>query len=169
MEENPMREIRIEKVTLNIGCGGDLQKIERGKKLLELLSGEKPTVTKSKRRSTFGIAKGKPVGVKVTLRKKDAEEFFKKVLLAVDKKIKMSQFDKDGNLNIGIKEYIDLPNVKYQPSIGILGFDVAVTFERPGYRVKRRKVKKGKISKEHKINKEDVIKFLEEKFGVVVE
>jgi len=169
MEENPMREIRIEKVTLNVGCGGDLQKIERAKKLLEMLTGKKPVTTKSKRRSTFGIAKGKPVGVKVTLRKKDAEEFFKKVLLAVDKKVKQSQLDKDGNLNIGIKEYIDLPNIKYQPSIGILGFDTAVTFERPGYRVKRRKVKKGNIPKEHRINKEDVIKFLKEKFGVAVE
>lgn len=164
-----MRGIRIEKVTLNVGCGGDLQKIERGKKLLEMLTGRKPVITKSKKRSTFGIAKGKPVGVKVTLRKKYAEEFLKKVLLAVDKKVKESQLDKDGNLNLGIKEYIDLPNVKYQHAIGIMGFDVAVTFERPGYRVKRRKVKKADIPKKHKINREDVINFLKERFGVVLE
>jgi large subunit ribosomal protein L5 len=169
MQENPMRRIRIEKVTLNVGCGGDLQKIEKAKKLLEILTGRKPVVTKSRKRSTFGIAKGKPVGVKVTLRKKVAEEFFERVLTAIDRKVKESQFDKDGNLNIGIKEYIDLPGAKYQPSIGIMGFDVSITFERPGYRIKRRRIQKRKIPKTHRINKEEVINWLKEKYGVIVE
>jgi large subunit ribosomal protein L5 len=169
MQENPMRRIRIEKVTLNVGCGGDLQKIEKAKKLLEILTGRKPVVTKSRKRSTFGIAKGKPVGVKVTLRKKAAEEFFERVLTAIDRKVKESQFDKDGNLNIGIKEYIDLPGAKYQPSIGIMGFDVSITFERPGYRIKRRRIQKRKIPKTHRINKEEVINWLKEKYGVIVE
>lgn len=164
-----MRRIRIEKVTLNVGCGGDLQKIEKAKKLLEILTGRKPVVTKSRKRSTFGIAKGKPVGVKVTLRKKAAEEFFERVLTAIDRKVKESQFDKDGNLNIGIKEYIDLPGAKYQPSIGIMGFDVSITFERPGYRIKRRRIQKRKIPKTHRINKEEVINWLKEKYGVIVE
>lgn len=165
---NPMKQIRIEKVTLNVGCGGDLAKIEKAKKMLEKITGKKPVVTLSRKRSTFGIAKGKPVGVKVTLRKRDAYEFFKKVLEAIDKTIKKSQLDNDGNINIGIKEYIDLPGIKYDPSIGILGFDVAVTLERPGYRIKRRKVKKGKIGKRHKINKEEVVEWLKKEFGVNV-
>jgi large subunit ribosomal protein L5 len=152
-----------------VGCGGDLQKIEKAKKLLEILTGRKPVVTKSRKRSTFGIAKGKPVGVKVTLRKKVAEEFFERVLTAIDRKVKESQFDKDGNLNIGIKEYIDLPGAKYQPSIGIMGFDVSITFERPGYRIKRRRIQKRKIPKTHRINKEEVINWLKEKYGVIVE
>jgi large subunit ribosomal protein L5 len=166
---NPMREIRIEKVTLNVGCGGDLQKIERAQKLLEMLTGSKPVVTKSKKRSTFGIAKGKPVGVKVTLRNKKAEEFFKRLLDAVEKKINASQLDKDGNLNIGIKEYIDVPGVKYQHSIGLMGFDAAITFERPGYRIKRRRVCKRDVPKKHKVNKEEVINLLKSKYGVKVE
>ncbi len=165
---NPMKEIKIDKVTLNVGCAGDLQKIEKAKKLLEMLSGMKPIVTLSKRRSTFGIAKGKPVGVKVTLRKKKAEEFFEKVLKAYENKVKISQIDNNGNISFGIKEYIDLPNVRYSHEIGLLGLDVCVTLSRKGYRVARRKVKKNKIGKEHKINKEETINWLKEKYGVSI-
>jgi len=164
---NPMQEIRIEKVTLNVGCAGDLQKIERAKKLLEKLTGQKPVITKSRKRSTFGIAKGKPVGVKVTLRKEKALNFLRLVLQAVGK-LKVSQFDENGNLNIGIKEYIDLPGVKYSHEIGMLGFDVAVTLERPGFRIKRRKRMRRKIPSKVKIKKDEAIKWFKEKFGVSI-
>ncbi|MEM5802998.1 MAG: 50S ribosomal protein L5 [Candidatus Aenigmatarchaeota archaeon] len=168
MKENPMRQIRIEKVTLNIGCGDDKQKIEKAQKLLEKITGSKPIITKSRKRSTFGVAKGKPLGVKVTLRKKKAEEFFNSVLKSVNNIVKSSQIDNGGNINFGIKEYIDLPNVKYSPEIGILGMDVAVTLERPGYRVKRRRIRKAIIGKKHKIYKEDTINWLKQR-GVTVE
>ena len=79
MSENPMREIRIEKVTLNIGCGDNKEKIENAQKLLEKLTDKRTVVTKSTRRSTFGVTKGKPLGVKVTLRKRNAEEFFNSI------------------------------------------------------------------------------------------
>ena len=168
MNENPMREIRIEKVTLNIGCGDDKQKIEKAQKLLEKLTGSKPVITTSKKRSTFGITKGKPLGVKVTLRKNKAGELFNSVLKSVDNKVKGSQIDNDGNISFGVKEYIDLPNVRYSPEIGMLGMDVAVTLERPGYHVKKRRVRKAIIGKKHKINKEDTINWLKQK-GVIVE
>ena len=167
MNENPMRQMRIEKVTLNIGCGDEKQTIEKAQKLLEKLTESKPMVTRSKKRSTFGITKGKPLGVKVTLRKDKAEQFFSSVLKAVDK-VKESQIDNDGNISFGIKEYIDLPNVRYSPEIGMLGMDVAVTLERPGYHVKKRRVRKAIIGKKHKINKEDTINWLKKK-GVAVE
>ena len=168
MEENPMRRIRIEKVTLNIGCAGDVQKIERAKKLLEYLTGRKAVITKSKRRSTFGIAKGKPVGVKVTLRKKEAVEFLKKALEAVDKKLEASKFDENGNFNFGIKEYIEIPGVKYSHEVGMLGLDVDVTLERPGFRVKRRRRQKKKIPKAHAISKDEAIEWVKKNFGVEV-
>lgn len=168
MEENPMREIRIEKVTLNVGCGADAAKLERAKKLLEYLTGRKPFVTKSKRRSTFGVAKGKPIGAKVTLRKQAAIEFFKKILSSLDNKLKSSQFDKDGNLNVGVKEYIDL-GYKYSHEIGMLGLDVAVTFARAGYRIAKRKIQRRKIPRKHRIKREEVMSWLKEKFGVTIE
>jgi large subunit ribosomal protein L5 len=166
--ENPMRQIRIEKVTLNIGCGSDRDKLERAKKLLETITGRKVIITRTHKRTTFGMARKRPIGVKVTLRKKEALDFLKKAFVAVGNQIKTSQFDQDGNFSLGIKEYIDLPDVKYDPKIGILGMDVAVTLERPGYRVKRRKVRKSKIGKSHRIKREEAIEWVKKEFGVDV-
>jgi len=163
-----MREILIDKVVLNVGCGGDLEKIERAKKLLEYLTNKKPTITKSRKRSTFGIAKGKPVGVKVTLRKKDAYEFLKKALSATNYTLKESQIN-DGNFSFGIKEYIEITGVKYRHDIGMLGLDVCVNLKRKGFRVKERRVKRSKIGGNHLIKKEEVIKFLKENFNVKIE
>lgn len=164
--ENPMRRIRIEKVVLNIGCGADKDKLERGKKLLEKLSDQKPVITLTRRRTTFGMAKKRPIGIKVTLVKDKAENFLRDALKAVDKKLKRSQIN-DGNFSIGIKEYIDLP-VKYDPEIGILGMDISVSLERPGFRVKRRSYRKSKIGKKHLISKEETIHWLEQNFGVEI-
>jgi large subunit ribosomal protein L5 len=163
-----MRRIELEKVVLNVGCAGDLEKIERAKKLLEMLTGEIPTVTKSKRRSTFGIAKGKPVGVMVTLRGKKAEEFLKRALYAVENKLKSSQFDSEGNFSFGVKEYIDIQGVKYSHQVGMLGLDVCVSLKRPGYRIKYRKIQKRKIPRKHKISKEEAMEWVKKNFGVEI-
>lgn len=156
---NPMEQIKIEKLTLNMGCAGDTKKIEKAQKFLEKIAGQKTYVTLSKRRSTFGPTKGKPIGVKVTLRKKKAYDLLKDVLEAVDKKIKLKQIG-NGIFSFGIKESIDIPTVKYDPEIGIVGLDVCVTLERPGFRVKRRSIKRSKIGKKHLINKEQTIEWL---------
>ncbi len=163
-----MRKIKIEKVVINIGCGGDIDKIEKAKVLLKRLTGRKPVITKSKKRSTFGIAKGKPIGVKVTLRGKEAVEFFKKALAAKDNRISSNQIDQEGNLSIGIAEYIELPGVKYMHDVGMLGFDVCATLERPGFRIKRRKIQKRKIPKSHRISKEEAMEWLKKEFGVEI-
>jgi len=165
---NPMRELKIDKVTLNIGAGDDKQKIEKSVKLLEMLTEKKAVVTKSKKRSTFGVAKGRPIGAMVTLRKKDAEEFLKKAFVAKENKLSMSQFDKEGNFSFGIKEYIDIPGVRYLHEIGMMGFDIAVTVERKGFRIKRRRIKKTQIPRKQKITKEETAEWLKNKFGVAV-
>ena len=168
MKENPMREIRIEKITLNIGCGTDKNKLERAKRLLETLSEQKVLTTLSRKRSTFGVTKRKPIGVKVTLRKENAKKFLRNVLSAVDNELKESQIN-DGNFSIGVKEYIDLPKIKYDPKLGIKGFDVLVSLRRPGYRIKRRKIDKKRIPAKHIIKKKDAIDFVKKFFGVEVE
>ena len=166
---NPMQELKIDKVTLNIGAGDDKQKIEKSVKLLEMLTGKKPVVTKSKKRSTFGVAKGKPIGVMVTLRKKDAANFLKNALVAKENKISSKQFDKDGNFSFGIREYIDIPGVRYSHDIGMMGFDIAVTVERKGFRIKRRRIRQVKIPRKQKISKEETAEWLKNKFGVAID
>lgn len=163
-EDNPMRKkIFVEKVVINIGCGGDREKINRALELLSRITGKKPVITKARKRSKFGIAKGRPVGVKVTLRKKDAIDFLKKALKAVDNKIKSSSFDDWGNVGFGISEYIYLPDVKYDPDIGILGMDVCVSLRRPGAYLKN-----GRLSRKQRVKKEEAIEFMKKEFGVEI-
>ncbi len=164
MKENPMREIRIEKVTLNIGCGSDQDKLKRAQKLLQNLANQKPVTTLTKTRTTFGMTKKKPIGVKVTLRKEKAMNFLGDALQAVDNELKERQIN-DDNFSIGIKEYIDLPKAVYDPEVGILGMDVCVTLERPGYSVKRQRNKKS-IGRKHLITKNEIIEWLKKNFGV---
>lgn len=162
-----MRDIRIEKVTINIGCGEGGEKLERAKKLLEIIVKKKIVITKAHKRTTFGTTKGRPIGVKVTLRGKDASEFLKKALDSVDFKLPETIFDAQGNFSFGVKEYIDLPGVRYDPEIGIYGMDVSVTLERRGFRVKRKRIDHS-IGKKHLITPNEAREWVVKGFGVKV-
>lgn len=162
-KENPMREITIEKVVLGVGGVGD--ELEKGFRLIKIVSGKNPTKTKStKRIPTWSVRPGLEIGAVVTLRK-DLHEFLKRMLVGVDNKLKKKQISTN-NFSFGVKEYIEIPGLEYQRDIGIMGFDVTVVFKRVGRRVKLKKVKRGKIPKRQHISKEEIIKFMEENFQV---
>jgi len=164
-----MKGIRIEKVTLNVGAGKDQAKLEKGILLLKNVTGINPVKTfTNKRIPTWGLRPGLPIGCKLTLRKKKAEEILLRLLDAKDNQLGLQQFDKEGNIAFGVHEYIDVPGVKYDPKIGIMGFEVCVTLERPGFRIKRRRIMKRKICNKHRIKKEEVIEFMKKKFNVKV-
>jgi len=166
---NPMREVRLEKVTVNMGAGESGPKLEKCKKIMETLTGKKVVITLTHKRTTFGVAKKRPIGVKVTLRGEEAMEFLKRVLQAVENKLSYSQFDDNGNFSFGIREYIHIPGMKYDPDVGILGMDVCVTLERPGFRVKKRRIRPGKIGKSHRISKGEAVEWAKENLGVEIE
>ena len=159
---NPMREIKIEKVILSVGATGD--NLEKGIKLLKLLSeGRKPVKTVShKRIPTWSVRPGLQLGGMVTMRK-DAKKVLKRMLIAIDNILKKKQISQN-NFSFGIKEYLEIPEVEYQRDIGIMGLDVTVVFKRTGRRVKLKKIKKGKIPKRQVISKEEIIKFMEDNF-----
>jgi large subunit ribosomal protein L5 len=163
-----MREIRLAKVTVNMGAGQEAAKLEKCKKIMHTLTGKKIVTTSTHKRSTFGVAKNKPIGVKTTLRGQEAVEFLKKVLQALENRLKESQFDANGNFSFGIHEYINIPGVKYDPDVGILGMDVAITLERPGFRARKRRIRPGKIGKAHLIKKEEAIEWARKNLGVEV-
>ncbi len=165
---NPMREIMLEKITINIGVGEAGPKLEMAKKLLEKLSEKKVVVTKTHKRTTFGVAKKRPIGVKVTIRGEKAKEFLRNTLKANENRMSPDQFDNNGNFSIGVKEYIDLPGVKYDPEIGIIGMDICVTLVRPGFRIKRRKIRKKKVGKKHRITKEETKEWVKKEYDVEI-
>lgn len=161
-----MRDIRIEKITLNIGCGTKTS-LDTAQLVLKNVSGGKVVVTKTKKRTTFNVPKNKAIGCKITLRK-NTGSFLKRLLEAKENRLKASSFDNTGNFSFGIREYIDVPGMEYDPKLGVLGFDVCVTLERPGYRVKRKRLSHP-LGKLHVIKKEDAIEFAKQKFGVDVD
>ena len=161
VKENPLRKIKIEKVVLSVGGTGEY--LEKGVKLLELLTGKKPAKMKTNKRiPSLGIRPKLEVGTVSTVRK-NSEELLKKMLAAVDNILKRSQIS-ENNFSFGIQEYIEIPGMTYQREIGIMGFDITVVFKRAGKRVKLKKIKKGKIPKKQHISKEEIIKFMEDNF-----
>lgn len=164
-KENPMREIRIEKILLS--CGGVDKELEKAKKLLELLSGMKVQIMKSNKRiPDFNVRPGLEVGVRVTLRGSKGTELLRRLLAAEDNKVKSKQVS-DNHFSFGIKEYIEIPGIEYQRDIGIRGLNVTVVFVRPGLRIKRKKIKAGKVSHKQYVKSDEIIKYMEEKFKTV--
>ncbi|MEK6847864.1 MAG: 50S ribosomal protein L5 [Nanoarchaeota archaeon] len=159
---NKMREIKMEKVVLSIG--GTAENLEKGFKLLKMLTGKNPAKMQSRKRiPALGVRPGLEIGAVVTLRK-NLDDFLKRMLATKDNILKKSQVTENG-FSFGVKEYIEIPGVEYQRDIGIRGFDVSVAFKRAGRRVRLKKIKMGKIPKRNEIKKEEIIKFMEEKFN----
>lgn len=145
-EDNKMREIKIEKVVLNVGGTGD--KLEKGVILLETVSGKKAIkVQATKRIPTWHVRPGLEVGTKVTLRGQDAEDMIVKLLPAIQNTLKEKQI-KDNFVSFGIHEYIEIPGVEYIREVGIMGFEVTVVFSRAGKRIERKKTKTGKTKRQ---------------------
>ncbi|MFH1072952.1 MAG: 50S ribosomal protein L5 [Nanoarchaeota archaeon] len=166
---NPMRQIRIEKLTLNIGAGKEQSILTKGMKLLEQITEIPPVKTiTNKRIAAWGLRPGLPIGCKITLRGKKAQEIFSRLVGAKENILQLSNFDNYGNISFGIHEYIDIPQVKYDPEIGIIGLQVCLTLERPGFRIKKRKISKRKIRPSHKITQQDAIEYLKQEFHVKI-
>lgn len=167
---NPMRKVKLEKVTVNMGVGEAGDKLERSLKVMEQITGRKPVKTICRiKQPGWGIKEGLEIGAKTVLRGAAAEKFLASAFTAKENKISSKNFDRNGNFGFGVKEHIEMPGIKYDPKLGIIGFDVLVTLERPGYRIKKRKIMKGTIGRKHCLTKDDAISFVREKFGVEVE
>jgi len=165
--ENIMKKISINKVVLNMGVGKSGEPIERAKLALNQISGRKSSTRSAKAaQRDWGVRKGEPIGVAVTLRGKDATALLKRLFEGKGNQIKESSFDNFGNLSFGIKEHIDIPGVKYDPKIGILGLDVAIALQRPGFNIRIKSKRKSRIGKNHIISKNEAKEFLIKEFGI---
>lgn len=166
VKEHPMRRIRLEKVTVHIGVGQSGEALEKARTILGELTGQKPSSQRARRTiKDFGIREGEPIACKVTLRRRQALQFMKRALEAVGNRLSESSFDERGNFAFGVKEHIEMPGTKYVPELGIVGFDVIATMERPGFRVKRRRIRQSKVGKSHLVTKEEAIRFVRSSFG----
>lgn len=135
--ENVMQIPKLDKITVNIGCGeardnskmveaivGDLMKI----------TGQKPVVTKARKSiANFKLREGQAVGAKVTLRADRMWEFLDRLFnLALPRVrdfrgINPNGFDGRGNYAFGIKEQLIFPEIEYDKIDAIRGMDIVFT------------------------------------------
>ncbi len=114
----------LEKIIVSIGIGDavkDKKIIDLNANFLAKITGQKPIITKAKKSiATFGLRKGQPIGLKVTLRKEKMWSFLDRLINIVLPLVRDFQgvprtsFDKNGNYNLGLKEQIVFPEVDYE-------------------------------------------------------
>ena len=170
--DNPMRQLRIEKITVNIGVGEAGEKLVKAQKVLDMVTGHKSVQTLSKTvNRDLGIREGMPLGCKVTLRGEDAEKFLARALNIRENRVYSYSFDKEGNMSFGISDYTDFDGMKYDPEIGIFGMDINVVLRRTGgARNERRALLKTRIPKEHRVDRDEAIQFMKDKYkGEVIQ
>jgi len=164
-----MQNVVLDKVVVNMGVGADQDELKKAQQIIQLITGKKPCPTSTEAKiPDWGLRPGIQIGLKATLRGEEAITFLKKAFAAKNNKMAEKSFDRTGNFGFGIREYIDLPDAKYDPKLGIKGFDVLVSLKKRGYRVKLRKINKTRVGHKQRVTKEDAAEFVKS-LGVVIE
>ncbi|MFB3764457.1 MAG: 50S ribosomal protein L5 [Methanotrichaceae archaeon] len=166
---NVMLEPRIDKVVVHVGVGESGQRLINAETILKQITHQTPVRAIAKKTlPNFGIKKKEPIGAKLTLRGKAAEDFLSVALKATGSSLKKGQFDEQGNFSFGIEEHTDFPGMRYDPEIGIFGMDVSVAMKRAGYRIARRRVAQKKLPIRQRLNKTETMEYVSKKFGVEI-
>lgn len=140
--KNPMAVPKLEKIVVNSGIGKILGEIDPDKRKefldqfafeIALICGQKPKITCARKSiSGFGVKKGMPVGLMVTLRGKRMYHFLERLInYALPRKrdfqgISQKSIDKNGNLTIGFKEHLVFPEIKPEEVKRIIGLEVTL-------------------------------------------
>ena len=133
---NVMEAPRLEKIVINMGVGAakdNPKLLESAIKDLEIISGQKPIVTKSKKSiSNFKIRDNMNIGTKVTLRGQRMYDFLDKLMnvslprVRDFRGISATAFDGRGNYALGLKEQLIFPEIEYDQVDSIRGMDIAI-------------------------------------------
>lgn len=134
--ESTMEAPKLEKIVINMGVGeakDNPKALESAVKELELITGQKPVITKSKKSiSNFKIRKGMNIGTKTTLRGKKMYDFLDKLMnislprVRDFRGVNPSSFDGRGNYSLGIKEQLIFPEIDYDMVERVKGLDISV-------------------------------------------
>ena len=135
--KNAMEVPKIEKITINMGVGEgtqDKKKVTIAAAEMELISGQKPVITKAKKSvAQFKLREGMAIGCKVTLRRERMYEFLDRLITIAMPRIRdfrglnPKSFDGRGNYAMGLKEQIIFPEISYDQIEKVRGMDIIVT------------------------------------------
>jgi large subunit ribosomal protein L5 len=166
-KENPSRALRIIKIVVNAGVGESGEPRTKAEKVLQMITKQKPVATRSHATNRdWGIRQGQEIGAKVTLRGERARDFLQRALEARDRQLDPDSIDRHGNFSFGIADYTDFAGMKYDPTIGIHGMDIAVELGRAGWRIRERKSAHRALGPSVRVSVEETRRFLESGFGV---
>lgn len=133
--KNIMQVPRISKIVLNIGAKEAVadKKILQGVcQVLSKIAGQHAVETVAKKSiAGFKIRQGMPLGAKVTLRGKRMYEFLDVLInlalpMVRDFRGVSTKFDRQGNYNLGIKEWVVFPGVDYDTFSKVYGLNVSI-------------------------------------------
>ena len=135
--KNRLEVPRLDKIVINMGVGEatqDKKKVEQAAAEMELISGQKPVITKAKKSiAQFKLREGMPIGCKVTLRRDRMFEFLDRLVTVALPRVRdfrglnPKSFDGRGNYAMGLKEQIVFPEINYDQIDKVRGMDIIVT------------------------------------------
>jgi len=134
--DSVMQVPRIEKIVVNVGLGEALENpkaIERATEDIATITGQKPIVTRAKKSiASFNLREGRPVGVKVTLRRERMWSFLMRLIhIALPRTrdfqgVSPDSFDGRGNYTLGLREQLIFPEINYDNVDKVRGMEVTI-------------------------------------------
>ncbi|KAK8789291.1 hypothetical protein WA538_006034 [Blastocystis sp. DL] len=165
---NVMRNIRVEKLVINICVGESGDAISKAARVLQQISGQEPVYGKARFTiRSFSIRRNEKISVHATIRGEKALEILERGLKVKEYELVKKNFSDSGNFGFGIQEHIDL-GIKYDPNTGIFGMDFYVQLSRPGGRVSKRKAQRSRIGYSHKVTREEAMEWFKKQYDGII-